>query len=186
MKRVLAPAALLLLLAVRTPAEANPAIFPGTGLRVREVAPPNAVAFELVPCQPGQGPRLVVPRRCLDRAKAVENPESARAAAPLLPAAAVVSLGLCLALGLTRGRRSVLAVLALAAVLGGGGYILNAEANAPAPPPTWDHPQQASNPPVPANLTLDDVPVEITDDGDTVRLLVPRDRLAELSATLRH
>jgi hypothetical protein len=95
---------------------------------------------------------------------------------------AVLALGGCLTIGLARGRRSLFGVLALTAVLGAGSYVLNAEANTPPPfPPVAQRPA----PPTPPRLEFDDVPVEVTEDGDAIRLVVPPERLAEMHARFR-
>jgi hypothetical protein len=167
---------------------ANPVVPPNFRPPPEEaVRPPdNAVPFRIEVCEAGQGPRLIVPRQCADRAKAVAAAEpnhSSHAATRtvLLSALAALAFGTCLTVGLAQGRRTFCTVLGLAILFGAGGYVLQARANPVVAPPVARQP----DPPPPPSLTLDDVPTEVTEDGDTIRLLVPHERLAEMHARLR-
>jgi hypothetical protein len=149
---------------------------PGPPIRVH---PANAVPVVIEASDTLTGPRLVIPRALLARARKLPVLRSA-AALPGRAPAALAGLALTAALsagGLCLARRKgralvVLLVLGVGCAYGAGQTFLGAH-----PPP--------GNPRPPVDVVFDHAAVEVIEGGTEVRLLVPRERLGELARKLR-
>ncbi len=145
------------------------------------VHPSNAVPVVIQTCPDGGPARLLIPRSLLGRAKKVASGERFGALEMPIPLAVVLMLSAG-GLGLVcfRGRRftrAPLVFLFLLAVAGAGASML--WANAPPPMPNIDSHKIALPITNGKEWKLDKVRVEITEDGDTIRLMVPKSLRSE-------
>ncbi len=150
-----------------------------TSQRPRSIAPYNAVPILIEANDNAREPRLIVPKALARRAReskiASTPPATGRVEGPtiLFPVGGAVVLsyagaGFCLLCGRAVTRRLL---LLLALVGAGGGAVW-------ATPPL----RQAQRAESPAELPLDGVAVELVDQGDALRLIVPRPLAAKLRA----
>jgi hypothetical protein len=155
---------------------------PGFGPRPRRPFPQhpaNAVPLIIEATANDQSPRLLIPRVLLERAKARKSKGvgSLRGAMPFVAIMALTLCGLCMVGFRGRGRAVALWMLGVFIVGGIGVSVLMA-----APPPT---PQKMPLPSgIDKSLHMNSVRVEISDQGDTFRLLVPAKRWAEYGKRL--
>ena len=129
-----------------------------------------------------EGAKLFIPKRLLGKAKGMDA-GARKPQTTVWPSPLVAAVGLTLALAVSGlgffrlrnrpGGKGLGAVLALAAVLIAGRCPLQADAPPPPRPPAW------------ASLEGGKVTVEVVDDGDTVRLVVPKSQLAQWAAKLK-
>jgi len=176
--------AIALVLAVASNGRAD---IPGPGPRPRRpmpIHPENAVPLVIEVGADEAPARLLIPHALLGRAKKlaiVRGPALGN-----LPMAIGLTLTLAITgLGLIRFRkgrpaRSLAGLLTLAAVLGLGTSMLWANA----PPPFDAGRLRGGVVPIIGNgkeLKLDSVRVELTENGETIRLIVPRAKLASLA-----
>ena len=160
-----------------------PTAFACAGIQVILVPPANAVPIRLEGGGEAKEATLYIPKALLAKARRVnDDDKKPRTAVWPSPLAAVMGMALALAvsglgfLGLRNrpGGKGLALILALAAVLIAGRSPLQANA----PVPFHSGPRRVS-------LSGGDVRVQVVDDGDTVRLVVPKSRLAEWAARLK-
>ncbi len=176
MTRVLA-LALLLLAASWTRGD-----IPGFGPRPRRPLPrhpANAVPLTIEASANDRSPRLLIPRMLLERAKIRKSKGvgSLRGALPFVAIMALTLCGLCVVGFRGRGRAVALWMLGVFVAGGIGVSMLMA-----APPPTMQKMPLPSS--IDKSLRMNAVRVEISDQGDTFRLIVPAKRWAEYGKRL--
>jgi hypothetical protein len=179
MSRWLLLALALLLLGARL-AQAD---VPGFGPRPRRpmpVHPSNAVPIVIQAGAKGEPARLLIPRPLLERAKKVTPGERFGALGLPIPLVAMGTISLTgLGLVCLRSRRLTwvpLVFLSFVAIGNASASLL--WANAPPPSPAFDSPKSALLVDIGKEYKLDGLRVEITDEGDTLRLILPVGRLA--------
>jgi hypothetical protein len=177
--------ALAVLVAV-APSRGNPVVAPGPDVAPSRPAPPgpphvipppNGVPIVIEVSDEAQRPRLIVPRKLIERARKVAvgpaAPDAPRFAGRFTPLTAGVALALTFAgagLLLVRrgvGTRGLTVLLALGGALIGAGLAFAVQPHAvPTPPP-------------PVEIT--GAVVEVVPEGDAVRLVLSRGAAAELA-----
>jgi hypothetical protein len=159
------------------------------GIRVIEDEPANAVPIRLETGGDAGQTTLFIPKALLERAKPTD-PDGKKAQAVVAPSAMLALVGLTCTLSIAglgfvvrrigRGGAALLMILALAVILVAGRCSVRADA---AP---WPHytPRPPLTPPQ-LKLPAGNVTVKVVDDGDAVRLVVPKAQLADWAARLK-
>jgi hypothetical protein len=146
-------------------------------LRGGPPGPSNAVRVLIEVGGPGETEaRMIVPRHLLPRAAQVARAERAPGQSLFAASALLCGVG---AIGVCLRRRSSLRALALVLALVGGVALAGRSALRATPP---------SRPAVLAlvqELNVGAVQVEITEEGNEIRLLLPRSKVGELARALR-
>ena len=159
------------------------------GLNVLKVEPTNAVSIRLEVGDDGKEATLYLPRLLLGKAKRTDA-DGKQPHAAVWPSTLAVWLGLALTLAIAGrgflplrrrpGGKALLLILTLAAILIAGRGSLWADV---AP---WPFQQRRPSPPLldPLVLAGGKIRVEVTDEGDAIRLVVPKSQLAEWATRL--
>jgi hypothetical protein len=157
------------------------------GMQVMLVPPVNAVPIRLEASDEAKEATLYIPKALLSKAKRT-GADGAKAHAWTAPSALVAGVGLAVALGASclgllrlRNRPGGLGLLSiLALVVFRIVCLCTLQPNAPVPREIYTRLRAPS-----ADLPAGNVTVSIGDDGDAVRLVVPKSQLAEWAARLK-
>jgi hypothetical protein len=139
----------------------------------------NAVPVIIQADETAREPRLIVPRSLVRSAKLAKSAAAAPGGRAGLPLPLAVALSLSFAvvgLGLVCGRRMTRSLFLTLALVAVGGATL------------WAHPPPPPQPPLkpfPDGLPIDGVAVEFADQGDRVRLVLPKAMTADMAKKLK-
>jgi len=142
------------------------------------VPPANAVPVIIQADESAREPRLIVPRSLVRLAKAEKAPPALPGGHTALPVPLAVALSLSFAVvgvGLVCGRRMARSLVLTLALVAVGGATL------------WAHPPPPVLPPLkpfPDGLPIDGVAVEFAEQGDRVRLVLPKAMMADMAKKL--
>lgn len=163
-----------------------PTGFASAGIQVMLVPPANAVPIRLETRDDAKEATLYVPKTLLGKAKRLDMGRD-KARVGIWPSTVAIAIGLTLASGASGlgfrlinrpGGKALAAILALASVLILSRCPLQANAR---PPPQIYMPRH----PLKVDLPGGNATIRVVEDGDTVRVVVPKSQLTDWAARLK-